>query len=184
MRYRPQDYSIISLKLGNDPLNFISYAEQVWKKHDEIHEIDYILFDDQIREAYTGFDDIVKVTGFASFLAVFIAALGLLGMVIYTVETRAKEVGIRKVLGAKESDIAFILSRGFIKLLVIAVVIATPAAYLVNNMWLQSIPYHVNVSVTSIMFGIAIMAALGFLAIASQTYQAARANPIKALKDE
>ena len=62
--------------------------------------------------------------------------------------------------------------------------IATPAAYLVNNMWLQTIPYHVNVSISSILFGVAIMASLGFLAVASQTYQAARANPVKALKDQ
>ena len=91
--------------------------EAAWKKIDPVHPLDASFYDEQIENSYRDFSSRIKVIGTFSTLAIGIAAIGLLGMVVFTTETRMKEISIRKVLGATVGNIVFLLSRNFLILL-------------------------------------------------------------------
>ena len=121
---------------------------------------------------------------FVGFLSILIACMGLLGIVIYTTQTKMKEVGIRKVLGASRSNIIWRLSKSFFILLGIAVLIATPLTIVGANLWLQNFAYQMTITPLLVLSGIAILLLLGFVTVFSQTYLAASANPVDSLRSE
>lgn len=126
----------------------------------------------------------MHILGVIASLAIMISCLGLLGMAMYSIETRMKEISVRKVLGSSNQQLIVLLSKGFLKLLIIAVMTGTPLAIFMNNLWLQQIAYH-----TDITFGVAAIAAmillfLGGATIGSQTLRAAYMNPVDNLKNE
>jgi ABC-type antimicrobial peptide transport system permease subunit len=127
----------------------------------------------------------VKMCGFLGLLAITISCLGLLGMVVFTVENRVKEVGIRKVMGASTAGIIVILSKDFMKLMSIAALIAIPLAYLFfDQVFVRMQYYHVPVGILEIVISLSLMFLLGLATIFSQTIRAARANPVDTLKCE
>lgn len=147
--------------------------------------VDYEAFEDELTFYYNLlFGDIVTVVGIATVLALIIACLGLLGMATYTIETKRKEVGIRKVLGATSKQLVLQLSKGFMSILLIAIVIAVPIAYFLNNLWLQEFAFRVPISLGVIGFGVFILLVLGILTIGSQTYRATTINPVDHLRNE
>ncbi len=125
-----------------------------------------------------------KIIGFVGFLTILISCLGLLGMVIYTIEGRLKEVGIRKVLGASERNLNWQLAKGFLFLLSIAIVIAVPLTIFLSNFWLQNFLIRTNISFGMILTGVGIILLLAFITILSQTRLAAQMNPSDILKNE
>jgi putative ABC transport system permease protein len=133
---------------------------------------------------YSMLCDVAKVIGSLSLLAVLISCLGLLGMAAYTAETRAKEISIRKIVGSSVSQIIVLLTRGFVKLLLIATVIALPAAYLLNNMWLQFFAHRVSISPLTLVLSVLAMFIISLLTVFSQSWRAAFTNPIKKLRSE
>ena len=143
-------------------------------------------FDDELKEAYSFYFSMVKICGFLGFLAISISCLGLLGMVVFTVENRMKEVGVRKVMGASVWSIIVALSKDFIKLMIVAAVIAIPLAYLFfDKLYLQTQQYyHVAIGPIEIIGSLLIMLLLGLTTIFSQTIKAARANPVDTLRYE
>jgi putative ABC transport system permease protein len=117
-------------------------------------------------------------------LAIMIAALGLLGMIVYSLEQRTKEIGIRKVSGASVIDILALISRGYTRLIIIAFIIGAPFAYWLMNTWLQDFAYRIAPSLW--IFG---LVGLGTLALAMlitsyHSVKAAMTNPVEVLKDE
>jgi putative ABC transport system permease protein len=145
----------------------------------------YKPFQEELTEFYDlMFGDLKKMVGVASVLALVIACLGLLGMATYTVETRLKEVSIRKILGATDGQLVYQLSRGFLILIVVAIVISTPIAYLLNNLWLELIAYRVEITFGIIASGASILVLFGLLTIGSQTYRAGSVAPIDNLRSE
>jgi putative ABC transport system permease protein len=130
------------------------------------------------------FGTLVKVLGFVATLAVIISCLGLLGMATYTIESRRKEIAVRKILGSSHASLVYILSRGYLTILLIAVLIAVPAAYFLNTFWLQNFAYHVTVDFWTIATGVVILAFFGIFTICSQTLQAIFVNPVENLKVE
>jgi ABC-type antimicrobial peptide transport system permease subunit len=125
-----------------------------------------------------------KLSRYFAFLAIFISSLGLLGLVIYTAEQRTKEVGIRKVLGATISQIVGLLSRDFMKLIIISIVLASPIAYYIMTEWLKGFEYHIGIEWW--MLGLAASGAvlIAMLTISFQAIKASRANPVDSLKSE
>jgi putative ABC transport system permease protein len=115
---------------------------------------------------------------------ILISCLGLLGMAIYTAENRTKEIGIRKVLGATVSDILILLSKDYLKLIAIAVLIGGPASWFLNRLWLQNISNKIDFGIGVFIVGILGTAFLALLTILSQTLRAARSNSIQNLKSE
>jgi putative ABC transport system permease protein len=119
-----------------------------------------------------------------SCLAIFIACLGLLGLATYTAEQRTKEIGIRKVLGANVSNIVTLLSRDFIKLVLISIIIATPIAWYVMNRWLENFAYRVEIQVWIFILAGLIALSIAVFTISYQSLKSALINPVSSLKNE
>jgi putative ABC transport system permease protein len=162
----------------------IGQIEAKWKSVVPEMPFSYRFLDDSFNEMYRAEQRIGKVALIFAFLTILIACLGLFGLVTYMTEQRVKEIGIRKVLGASEISIVKLLSKDFMKLVLISICIASPIAYFAMNGWLQDFSYRV-----SIEWWIFVLAGVGAILIAFFTvgYQAIKAalmNPIKSIKTE
>lgn len=182
--WTPEDRAIISAKIKSaDMPATMAKIASTWKKIDRVHPLEAEFYDEAIEDAYSEFSTMIKIIGFLSFLAISIASMGLFGMVVFTTETRLKEIGIRKVMGASSGNLVFLLSRGFLLLLSISALIALPATYLFfRNIVLVNFPYHTPVQVTELFAGLLVVLLIAFMMIGSQTLRAARSNPVEVLK--
>jgi putative ABC transport system permease protein len=169
---------------GNKVSNTLKDLEADWKEIDPLHPFKYKFYDDALAAAHIGFSIIMKVVGFAGFLSVSIACFGLLGISIYNTESRMKELSIRKVLGAGSSSLVMLLSKSFLRLILLAVVIGTPAGYLISSAWLQNYAYRVDVGAGTLLAGIGIIFFLALLTVGVQVLKSVRANPVDYLKPE
>jgi len=178
-----QDYKVANVKIESpDLMGTLAKIESRWKQVDATHPMRYEFFDDQLATTHQGIFDVVRILGFIAFLSIIIACLGMLGMAMYTAERKRKEVGIRKVMGAENFRIAYLLSREFLKVLAIAIVIGAPLSYIVNNLWLQKLPNRVEFGFGTVFMGTVILLLLGLLTIGSQTIRASRTNPVESLR--
>lgn len=158
--------------------------EKLWKQLNPAFPYTWQFADDAYRRLYNGEQLIGKLSRFFALLAIVISCLGLLGLAIFTAEQRAKEISIRKVLGASIAAVFGLLSKEFLWLVLIALLIVSPLAWLLMHIWLQSYAYHTGISWW--MFGVAGLAAIliTLLTIGLQALRAAVANPIKSLRTE
>src|SRR5262249_41126310 len=117
-------------------------------------------------------------------LAIVISCLGLFGLSAYTATQRIKEIGIRKVLGASVVNITTMLSKDFVKLVILAVLIASPLAWIAMNKWLQSFAYRVNISIWVFVIAGVIALLIALLTVSVQAIKAAMANPTKSLRTD
>lgn len=184
--YNPDDFGILQVRVNSSNYEqAVGSIEAAWAKVNPDLKIDYKLMSDEIAFfADLMFGDLTKIISFISFLAIIIACLGLMGMVVFSTQSRLKEVSIRKVLGASNKALVYILSKGFAKLLLLAVLISVPLTWFINNLWMDFIAFRVDIGIGVILFGVAIVAVLGLLVVGSQTWQAANTNPSKVLRDE
>jgi putative ABC transport system permease protein len=177
--------SIISVKInGADAKNAIASISSIWKSFAPNQPFRYTFMDESFASMYADVQRTGSIfTSFAVF-AIIIACLGLFALSAFMAEQRAKEIGIRKVLGASVSGITTMLSKDFVKLIVIAFVIASPIAWWAMNRWLQDFVYRINISWT--FFAVAGLAALliSLLTVSFQAIKAAIANPVKSLRTE
>jgi putative ABC transport system permease protein len=162
----------------------IAALEKQYKNQFVGNPFEYFFVDDNFNKQYVSEQQYSSLFTTASLWAIFIACLGLFGLATFTVEARTKEVGIRKVLGASAASIITLLSKDFLKLVIVAIVIASPIAYYFMDKWLQDYAYQVSIS-----WWIFVMAGGGAITIALLTvsYQALRAalmNPVKSLKTD
>ncbi len=184
--YNPWEAEVVNVKINpGDLVATIAKIEMAWKKMDNIHPMEASFYDDAIERAYSEYESKIKIIGFLAFLAIFIASIRLLGMVVFTTETRLKELSIRKVLGASEGSLVYLLSKSFLILLVIAALIALPITYLYfDQVVLSKFTYRAPISVIELLIGLAAVILLAFIMIGSQTLKATRANPADVLKSE
>jgi putative ABC transport system permease protein len=181
----PGLFRFVNVRIASADLRgTVSALEKKWRTIDPSHPFKYEFFDDQLAAASQGLFDIVSILGYMAFIAVSIACLGMLGMATYTTERRVKEVGIRKTLGAKEFGIVMLLSKEFLRVLVIAILIAAPLSYFLNSLWLNKFPNRVTFGAGTIVTGILILLIPGLISIGWQTLRAARRNPVAALRAE
>lgn len=185
LRNQPGHFKYANVKIVSpDMIGTLSKLEDIWKRIDPVHPFRYKFYDDQLSSTHQAIFDIVSVLGFIAFLAITIACLGLLGMATYTAERKAKEVGIRKILGAENFTVTLLLSKEFFTILIISVCIAGPLSFFVNNLWLQKFPNRVDFGFGTVFLGSLILLVLGAITIGSQTFRASRRNPVEALKME
>jgi len=185
LRYDSGSFKLLHIKYSGSHAQAVESIEAAWAKVNPAMKIDYRDMDEEIHSFYNlMFSDLVDVVGVISFLAIAISCLGLLGMATYAIEIRQKEISIRKVLGSNNGQLVALLSKGFIWLLVIAIFIAVPAAWFINNLWLEHIAYRTTLGIGVIGGGIGIVFLLGVVTIGSQTLKAASANPVDSLKNE
>ncbi len=187
LRYSKADLQLVSAKIVPAQKDVITASvEAIWKKLDPVHAIDMTMMEEEIDNAYVqgGFMDILTIVGYISFLAISLACLGMLGMAMYATQTRLKEIGVRKVMGASSRQVAFLLSRTFLILLGVAAVIGIPLGYFFGDLFLSSYAYRIDISVGLISIGLGIVGILGLLTVWSQTWKAASLNPVKSLRYE
>jgi putative ABC transport system permease protein len=185
LRYKPDEFRYANIKItGNDIPGTLTFLETRWKQLDPVHTFNYKFFDEQLAKTNAIFRDVISIIGFISFLAISISSLGLLGMATFTAESRRKEIGIRKVMGASVKGVLLLLSKGFIYLLIIASAIALPVSYFLNNIWLQEFAYRIPLGPSIFLTGLVIIFVIGLLTIGSQTLRAALASPAITLRDE
>jgi putative ABC transport system permease protein len=185
LMYNPKEYSLLQVSYTGDFNSASKTVEGVWAGINPGLKANVKDFEKEMGEMYEIiFGTMVKVLGFVATLAIIISCLGLLGMATYTIQTRKKEIAIRKILGSSNQSLIYILSKGYLTILFIAIVISVPAAYFMNTVWLEMFAVHVNVDVVTIGVGVLILSVFGLLTIGSQTLQAAFVNPVDNLKDE
>jgi ABC-type antimicrobial peptide transport system permease subunit len=186
MHWTPEDRAVINAKIQSpDMLATRAKIESAWKEIDRIHPFQAEFYNEAIEEAYSEFSTLIKIIGFLSFLAISIASMGLFGMVAYTAETRLKEIGVRKVMGASTGSLIYLLSRGFLVQLSVSALIALPITYLFfEKVVLTRFPYHTPVQVGELLIGLLTVLLIAFIMIGSQTMKAAKTNPVDVLKSE
>lgn len=184
--WTPDDPATINVKIKSQDMQAtLARIETAWNGIDRIHPLQAKFYDQAIEDAYSEFSVMIRIIGFLSFLAISIASMGLFGMVVFTTETRIKEIGIRKVMGASSESLIYLLSRDFLWLLAIAALIALPLTYaLFEKFVLSNFPYHEAVKIPELFVGLLLVLMIAFLMIGSQTMKAARTNPARILKSE
>ena len=185
LMYNPAEFSILQVSYSGNYLQAKEKVEQEWATLYPTLKSDIRPFNEEMNSLYDiVFGTLVKILGFVTFLAIVISCLGLLGMATYTVETRKKEIALRKVLGSSNQSLVLILSKGYLSILLLAMALAIPAAYFINNLWLQNFAFHVSVDVFTILLSVFVLMLFGGITIGSQTIQAAFVNPVENLKNE
>lgn len=168
----------------NDVPGTIAFIEKTYKKFSPSHPFEYYFLDESFNRMYNTEQRLGSIFGYFSFLAIFIACLGLFGLASFTVEQKTKEIGIRKVLGASVPGIFSLLSKGLTKWILLANIISWPLAYYFLNKWLQNFAYRVNLNVWIFILSGLVALAIALLTVSYQTIKAATANPVESLRYE
>jgi len=170
-----------------DPAGFSQTLDKIkdlWAKILPQSNCEIRFFDDQLESMYNSEVKISELFKYFSFIAIFISCIGLFGLSLFVIELKRKEIGIRKINGAKIGEVIFLLNKDFIRWVIIAFIIACPVAWLVMNKWLENFAYKTNLSLW--IFALAGVMALGIalLTVSWQSWKAATKNPVEALRYE
>jgi len=178
-------FTNVSIKVnGAKSKEAVDFIENTWKKINNDHPFSYQFLDDHFNDVYRADIQVSRIVGILAALAIVISCLGLFGLASYSAERRVKEVGVRKVLGASVQSIVTLLSKQFIAMVLIANLIAWPAAWFAMHTWLQDYAYHIDISWwVFIMAGVAAML-IALITVSFQAIRAAIANPTKSLRSE
>ena len=183
MSLQPEGGLIFKIKT-TDVAGLLATMKKNWDAYNTGDPFTYNFMDDLFNKTYSTEQKTGVILNIFSVLIILVACLGLFGLVTYTAEQRTKEIGIRKVLGASVRQVTQMLSKEFVKLVLIASIIAFPVAWWAMNKWLQNFAYRINISWW--IFLIAGFAALliALLTVSFQAIKAAVANPVKSLRTE
>lgn len=162
----------------------IAEIEKRWKKFYPEETFEYTFYDKSIEDLYTQERQMSKIINLATVVAILISCLGLLGLITLTAYQRTKEIGIRKVLGASIAGIVALLSKDFLKLVVLSILIASPIAWWAMNKWLQSFAYRIEIQWWIFALAGLVAICVAFFTMSVQAIKAARANPVDSLRNE
>jgi putative ABC transport system permease protein len=159
-------------------------AESAWQKVNPQYPFEYRFFDEDYDRSYRQYEQMGEILKWFTGLAVFVACLGLFGLASFLAEQRRKEVGVRKVLGASAGQVVVLLSKEFTKWVLLANVVAWPAAYFVARAWLQRFPLRTDIPPALFVLSGAAALVIALLTVSGQAWRAARKNPADALRYE
>lgn len=181
-----EQYKSLAVKFRSTNLHAMMEAlKKDYESLDPIHPFEFNFYDDQIANNYRQQKVTYTLISFLAFLAISISMLGLLGMAVFTTESRIKEISIRKVLGAGLTSLILLLSRGFLMLMVLAGLLAIPITlYIVDHMVLNEFLYRAEIGLIEILSGFAIVMVIGVLTIGWQIRMAAVQNPADLLRND
>ncbi|HEY0740925.1 MAG TPA: FtsX-like permease family protein, partial [Chryseosolibacter sp.] len=181
----PQAYSSLTFRIkGENIPETIEHLEATWKKFNSEWPFEYRFLDDNFDKLYKSEEKLAVLFTFFTGFAIFVACLGLFGLVVYSTSQKYKEISIRKVLGAPETSLIFGLSKSYMILIAIAFVIAIPVSYYYADQWLQKFAYHIDVTPMLFIKAALLIASISLLTVGIQSFKAARANPVDALKEQ
>ena len=183
-RYNNFSYYNLRLNPKQSANKNLAVIERVFKEHFPDIPFEYQFVDEEYGQKFAAEERIGSLAGIFTALAILISCLGLFGLTSFVAEQRTKEIGVRKVLGASVFNVWNMLSKDFLKLVIISCFIAVPIAYYVMNGWLQEYPYRVILKWW--IFAIAMLGAMGItvLTVSFQAIRAAKQNPVKSLRTE
>lgn len=183
--YPQSNSTYFTVRLSSDKVQSnIAKLQVLYKTYFTNNPFEYFFADENFNKQYITEQQYSRLFTTASVWAILIACLGLFGLATYTVESRTKEIGVRKVLGASVSNITQLLSKDFLKLVLVSIIIASPITWYLMHKWLQDFAYRINISWW--VFALAGLMALtiAFITVGFQSIKAAVANPIKSLRTE
>jgi putative ABC transport system permease protein len=177
------NYLIVHSK-ATDIASLLKSINASWHKLNPNEPFEYSFLDDDFQKNYEAEDRLSAIVGYFTIIAILISCLGLFGLATFSAEQRTKEIGVRKVLGASVTGIVALLSKDFLKLVAISVVIASPVAWWVMHKWLQDFAYRTNISWTVFVVTTGSALLIALITISFQAIRAAIANPVKSLRTE
>jgi putative ABC transport system permease protein len=175
----------LSVRLNTEDISgTVGYVETTWNKFVRDMPFEYSLLDEDYSNLYLNERQTKKLFSIFSFLAIFIACLGLFGLSSFTADQKTKEIGIRKVLGASVPGIVTILNKSFTKWVLIANLVAWPAAWYVMSRWLQNFAYRIVLSWWMFVLAAILALLIAIFTVSFQTVKAALKNPVDSLRYE
>jgi putative ABC transport system permease protein len=184
LRYQPEELRYLQVRTASDqPTALAAQLEKVWKKYNPGESFNWSVWKEDQFKGNNALGT-VSTLAFLAFMAITIACLGLLGIVIYNTETRRKEIGIRKVMGADVTTLIMLLSKKFLKLVIIAGCIAIPVSYLAGYLFLNIFANRINPGIGIMISGFLGILAIAMATIGAQVYRVAVANPVDSLRNE
>ncbi|MFY0591051.1 FtsX-like permease family protein [Roseivirga sp.] len=179
------DYWNIAVRLAEgDKANTLARLEDVWSNIVPEYPFDYEFLDDKIDQYYKSDQYFSIVFKIFSSIAILVSCLGLIGLVAFTTQRRAKEIGVRKVLGASIGTIVSLLSKDYLRLIVIAALVSIPIAYYAMDDWLDNFVYSISIKPHVFILGLLITIVLSWLSVSYLSFRAAKANPAESLRSE
>ncbi len=177
------DYIVVRFAAGAVP-DGVQQVSDLWRQFEPSNPLVYSFLDQDFDQLFRSEQRLARVLSTFALLAVLVACIGLFGLASLTTAQRTKEIGVRKVLGASVSQIVYLLSRHFLRLVILAFVVAAPVAYWIAEQWLQNFAYHIPVELS--VFGLAggICVLVAWATVSARSLQAARANPVDSLRNE
>ncbi len=181
----PEDFAYMLVKISPENISTtIADLETKWTKFDPDHAFEYSFLDENFGKLYRSEEQMQSIFGYFTLLAIFIACLGLYGLVAFSAQQRIKEIGVRKVLGASAASIVKLLSKEYVTLALIANVIAWPVAYIIMNNWLQVFAYRTSIDLNIFLFAGATVFIVALFTVSYQAIKTAFSNPADALRYE
>jgi ABC-type antimicrobial peptide transport system permease subunit len=178
------DNFLIAKISGDDISKNAAVMEEAWSKTIPFYPFELNFLDDEFNKQYRSEKRMGKLFNSFTFLSVFIASLGLFGLVSFMANQRTKEIGIRRVVGASVADIVKILTKEFVLLVGVANLIAWPTAYFFMNKWLDNFVFRTHIQVWMFLYAAVIAFVIAFLSVSYKTIKAATANPVDSLRYE
>jgi len=180
---RDEDNVYVKVSKTNIPAT-VAYIEKVFKSFDPDHNFGYSFLDQNFAKQYAGEQKQEAIFMMFAMLALFIACLGLFGLAAFTAVQRTKEIGVRKTLGASTSSIVRMLSKDFMKLLLIAAAVAFPLTWWIMDRWLNHFAYHIGISIWVFVLTGGAIVVIALMTVSFHAFKAAMANPVKSLRAE
>jgi ABC-type antimicrobial peptide transport system permease subunit len=174
----------VKLNPGQPDRENLKKMEAITKKFSSAYPFDAFFVDQQYAKKFESEERSSRLAGLFAGLSIFISCLGLFGLAAYMAESRIKEIGIRKVLGATVADITTLLSKDFLKLVAISFVIASPLAYWAMHSWLKDYPYRISIPLSAFILAAVLSMLIALITVSSQAIRAAVSNPVKSLRTE
>jgi putative ABC transport system permease protein len=179
------DFHTLTLRIKSENIPYtLKLIGEIWDKFEPEHPFEYFFLDDTIDALYKTEIRMGKAIQVFTYLAICIGCLGLFGLVSFLTEQQTKEIGIRKVLGASESSIVFLLSKQSTKWVLISNIFSWPTAYFIMNEWLKSFAYRINISIWVFVLSGMLAVGIALITVSYQAFRAAWANPVDSLRYE
>jgi putative ABC transport system permease protein len=181
----PNGYNTLSIKFENaNVTSTVKTIEGEWNKMFPEKTFQYTFLDQQLNDQYSGFQNFATIIQIFAGIAILISCLGVYGLILFVVQRKVKEIGVRKVLGASVTSILQLIYKDFVVLIVVGFVIAIPVSYYFIGQWLENFTYHTTIDAVTYLISLIVVVAVVVITIGIQAVKASLANPVNSLRSE
>lgn len=185
VEYNANQFNSLSVRFENDQVtSLLEKVETRWNTLFPEKSFEFNFLDEQLDQQYANYQSFGTIIRSFTFIAILISCLGVYGLVLFIVQRKTKEIGVRKVLGSTISGVLILICKDFVWLLLAGFLVAVPVSYYLLNEWLQNFTYHTNLDVTSFLISFMVLLGITLLTVSYQAIKASLANPVKSLRSE